>query len=103
VPLTTEGTSAAHACAFARQLEQASVVVLVPRLVARLTDTGARLPLGVETWADTAVRIPAAVGGVFADVFTGATVRAVPDGADGRLLAGEVLTGFPVALLERKG
>jgi (1->4)-alpha-D-glucan 1-alpha-D-glucosylmutase len=104
VPLLTTGRHAAHLCAFARRGGGASAIVVVPRLTARLTGASARLPLGPELWADTAIQIPADIAAdAHVDVFTGALRRARPAGEGFALSAGEALADFPVALLERKG
>jgi len=103
LPLATEGSHAAHVCAFARRSGAAAVVVAVPRLTTRLTGDGARLPLGDNVWADTHILIPPEIGdGVYVDVFTGVERRATPGNGGFTLAVGDVLADFPVALLERK-
>ena len=88
VPLEPRGRFAANVVSFARQLERAAVVVIVPRLSAHLGCP----PLGL-VWEDTVVEPPAARG-AWRDVLTGAEWRA------GELLAiSEVLRELPVAVL----
>ena len=83
-PLQITGPKAEHALAFARVSAQVSdgrrrtVLVVVPRLVARLTeatleaDRPCRLPLGPDVWLDTQLEIPGSAAGTFVDAFTGA-------------------------------
>ena len=75
-------------------------VVVVPRLVARLTGGGARLPLGEEVWADTSLPLPGDLAtAAYRDVFTGATIEATRVDGGTALRLGAVLADFPVALL----
>ena len=105
LPLETTGRHAAHLCAFARHAGERAVVVVVPRLVARLTDGGARPPLGEATWGDTRVRLPAELAaGDYADVLTGLPAKAVAEreGAGAAFEVGALLDVLPVALIERR-
>jgi (1->4)-alpha-D-glucan 1-alpha-D-glucosylmutase len=100
VPLGVTGAAAERVCAFARRAGDRAAVVVVPRLVARLTDGGARWPLGPETWADTAVVLPdepRAPG--WTDAFTGLRRQPSP-GAPAALAVADLLDRFPCALLE---
>jgi (1->4)-alpha-D-glucan 1-alpha-D-glucosylmutase len=101
VPLSTVGDHAAHVCAFARRRATGAVLTVVPRLTGRLTDNGARLPVGRDVWGDTRVLLPRDFPGqVYLNLFTGAEVR--PTGSDSgmSLALGEILVEFPVALLD---
>jgi (1->4)-alpha-D-glucan 1-alpha-D-glucosylmutase len=103
--LRVTGAWAEHVCAFARGTADATAVVVVPRLVARrgFGDPANTLPLGRSYWADTHVAVPTAAGARLRDVLTGRVVTAVVDaeGTGGAVLAvGDVLTDFPVGLLE---
>jgi (1->4)-alpha-D-glucan 1-alpha-D-glucosylmutase len=90
-------------CAFARHADSRTVIVVVPRLTARLTGNGARLPLGPSVWADTHVLVPERIAaGVYVDAFSGAEHRSVPHEAVATLAVAELLAHFPVALLESK-
>ncbi len=90
--LETRGKSADRVVAFAR----GPIVVLVPRLVRRLLDSGDGLPgfalPGVH------VRLPAG-SQRFAHRFTGAEVEALGDERGPYLDAGEILSTFPAAVL----
>jgi (1->4)-alpha-D-glucan 1-alpha-D-glucosylmutase len=103
VPLATGGRHAAHVCAFARQASAAAVIVVVPRLTARLTGNGARPPLGAAVWADTHVLLPELLAaGAYVDVFTGATTPGAPGETRRTLAVADLLATFPVAVLEGK-
>ncbi len=101
VALRVGGPAAEQVCAFARRRGPRAVLAVVPRLTARLTDRGARLPLGREVWAETYVVLPADLAaGAYTNRFTG---QVVEPAAKGALLALEVaaaLGEFPVGLLE---
>ena len=73
-----------------------------PRLTARLTDQGARLPLGPAVWGDTHVRVPEDLPGPLTHAFTGARPRIERRAGGPVLLVGRLLEAFPVALLARE-
>ena len=102
VPLAAGGQHAAHLCAFARRRDGEVAVVVVPRLTARLTDQGARLPLGPAVWGDTHVRVPEDLPGPLTHAFTGARPRIERRAGGPVLLVGRLLEAFPVALLARE-
>jgi len=73
---------------------------VVPRLAAALTDGGARLPMGPDSWQDTWVEVPGDFpSGAYAHLFTGAAVEASA-GEGRRLPVRDVLADFPIALME---
>jgi maltooligosyltrehalose synthase len=94
-------------------------VTIAPRLYLRLLGERAELPLGTEVWGDTTVELPRAYSAERSlrnvldgsEAFPGREAQArhaPPDGGDAdagrleaplRLLVGEVLGHFPVALL----
>jgi (1->4)-alpha-D-glucan 1-alpha-D-glucosylmutase len=101
VPLAVVGQHGAHACAFARRDQTGAVVTVVPRLTARLTDNGARHPLGHDLWGTTWVALPPELpGGPYLNLFTGTEVGTALSDAGRALAVGEILADFPVALLE---
>jgi (1->4)-alpha-D-glucan 1-alpha-D-glucosylmutase len=103
MPLATGGRHAAHVCAFARNAGAEAVIVVVPRLTARLTDNGARFPLGPAVWADTLVEVPEPLAArVYVDLFTGVTMSGAPGRAPRVLRVADLLASFPVAVLEGK-
>jgi (1->4)-alpha-D-glucan 1-alpha-D-glucosylmutase len=100
VPLQTGGSLADRLVAFARRRDTGVVLAVVPRLIASVTDGGARLPLGRAVWQDTWVEVPRDFpDAAYTNVFTGATSMApLEDGR--RIRIGELLAEFPIALLE---
>lgn len=107
LPLSARGEKREHICTFARSLEEETALVIVPRLVVRLTEGIERPPLGEEVWKDTWLTLPhGARGGAhtlprYRNLFTGQVlVAGRRDRTLGVSLA-EVFRDFPVALLER--
>ncbi|HYX90797.1 MAG TPA: malto-oligosyltrehalose synthase, partial [Myxococcaceae bacterium] len=97
-PLDVVGDRAAHAVAFARQIEGRWVVAVVPRLVVRLLSVAGGLG---SAFAGTCVRIPRELGEIrLREVFTGRTLRPERRGEEAVLDLGSLLDPFPVALLE---
>ncbi len=104
VPLAAAGRAAAHVCAFARHLDAAAVLTVVPRLAAALTGAGRELPLGPACWGDTVLELPPSVARrAYRDVLTGAILEVNGPGDRGVLRVADVLARFPVALLEPAG
>ena len=100
VPLFTGGVHAGHLCACARRREGRTVLTVVPRLTACLTDNGARLPLGAEVWGDTWIQLPRDIPEeAYVNLFTGTRVGGRTDDGGTALAAGEILAEYPVALL----
>lgn len=106
VPLAVEGEHAPHVCAFAWVSAAAPapseglVMVVVPRLLARLTPwseaTGRPpAPLGEAVWGNTRI----AVGGLPACRLRNAFTGQVCSLQDSHLALSTILTDFPVALL----
>jgi (1->4)-alpha-D-glucan 1-alpha-D-glucosylmutase len=88
-------------CAFARRWEGRTVLTVVPRLVASVTDNGARLPLGRDLWAETRVVVPPDFGpGSYRNLFTGTLHTPSVSEVGTALAVGEILAEYPVALLE---
>ncbi|MGE5506488.1 MAG: malto-oligosyltrehalose synthase [Actinomycetota bacterium] len=95
-PLAVRGLRAGHCLAFARQLDEAAVVVAVPLLTARLGSP----PLG-DAWRGVHVEAPRRVApGRWRDLFTGAEVEAVVRRGTAVFHAPELFARFPLALLE---
>jgi (1->4)-alpha-D-glucan 1-alpha-D-glucosylmutase len=100
-PLTIDGRNAEHVVALARRHGGATVVAIVPRLVAALTSDDRPLPIGPDAWGDTRCTLPGVRAGVvLRDAFTGAAHRV--DSAGGLDVAA-VLAVCPVALLYGRG
>ena len=98
-PLPVDGPAADHLVAFARTHASGTLVAIVPRLVASLTE-GRPLPLGDATWGTTRIVLPDAVGGeCYRHVLTGESVRAARDAGGRSIAAAHVFRTSPVALL----
>jgi (1->4)-alpha-D-glucan 1-alpha-D-glucosylmutase len=118
-PVAADGPQAEHVCAFARQHAGTTILVVAPRLMARLAldaqEAGRpsadddlpplRLPLGEATWHDTTLRLPAGSPARWRNALTGeclvaagSSLAAVGDDAAALRLA-DVLRLFPVGLL----
>jgi (1->4)-alpha-D-glucan 1-alpha-D-glucosylmutase len=101
VPLSIAGEHEVNVCAFARRRATGTVLTVVPRLTHRLTDTGTLLPFGRDVWANTRVLLPRDFPGQrYLNLFTGAKLRPESSPSGMSLPVGEILAGFPVALLD---
>jgi (1->4)-alpha-D-glucan 1-alpha-D-glucosylmutase len=111
LPLEATGPQRDHVCAFARCSGDEVVLVVVPRLVVRLTGGSEQPPLGLEVWGKTALLLPQHLAGRdYHNVFTaevlspGSGPLGTPSTSWGPpgLLLGELLGRFPVALLHSR-
>jgi len=100
LPLEVAGGKKEHACAFAREYNSRSVVVIVPRLICKLTGGVMVAPHGFDVWEGTWVTIPPGTSSRFRNIFTGEIVDTVKQGNSQVLMLGAVFSTFPVALLE---
>jgi (1->4)-alpha-D-glucan 1-alpha-D-glucosylmutase len=100
LPLEVAGGKKEHACAFAREYNSRSVVVIVPRLICKLTGGVMVAPHGFDVWEGTWVTIPSGTSSRFRNIFTGEIVDTVKQGNSQVLMLGAVFSTFPVALLE---
>lgn len=99
-PVESEGALADNICAFIRASGDTQVLIVAPRLSARLTVIR-HWPVG-DLWGDTALALPpSATGAAWEDVFTGRRLTAESDGDDdgGRLPVADLFADFPVAVL----
>ena len=97
LPLTVEGSKAAHVVAFSRKAGDTSVLVVVPRLLGTLLSESDidRPPVGNELWADTRIQLPFdGVSRRYRNVLTGKLLNP----AARELSVAELLGEFPVAL-----
>jgi (1->4)-alpha-D-glucan 1-alpha-D-glucosylmutase len=104
LPLNAAGERADHVCAFARSLGSASMIVVVPRFLARLFPGNESMALSEAPWEDTYLVLPDAESGtrywnIFTDEIIGAETK--QEGKQGLALT-TLFAGFPVALLARR-
>jgi (1->4)-alpha-D-glucan 1-alpha-D-glucosylmutase len=91
------GERADNLVAVLRRHEGKLVVSMVPRLVARWTSNERPWPMGESLWKNTCVEFPEEMRPRhLRNVLTGET----PAATDGKLKVAEVLSSFPLALLE---
>lgn len=99
-PVAVRGARADYVVAFARRLDGREVVVATARWFARLMSNGA--PPLREAWGQTTLQVPEATADThYRELFTGAEISAVPDGAAGRIRLADAFARLPLALLER--
>lgn len=96
VPVTATGPMAAHVVAFIRSHGNSHCLVVVPRLPVKLLPGGDTINIPAAVWDRTTLHLPHEVAG--------AKLRNTIDGGcvgplGGSPLVGDVLRGFPVALL----
>jgi len=92
--LATGGAAAAHLIAFVRRLGAASLIVLAPRLLARLMQQRCELPVGAEVWSDTHVELDLPHGTRLTDVLTGS----ITEVRHGQLALAQTFAAFPMAV-----
>jgi (1->4)-alpha-D-glucan 1-alpha-D-glucosylmutase len=104
IPLACEGGLRDHICAFARQEDERSVLVIVPRLMTSVLQFARDLPLGDKVWGDTAIALPDEIrDNLFTNVLTGEKTEAVSRSGKKVLSAGNVYSCLPVAMLAGEG
>jgi (1->4)-alpha-D-glucan 1-alpha-D-glucosylmutase len=104
IPLDATGSRAEHVCGFVRKNSQSAVLVVAPRLIAKLNGDASGPPLGRDRWGDTSVSLPTQLQSAsFRNLFTGEIVSPSRPGFSetGRWPIGDLLAEFPVAVLER--
>jgi (1->4)-alpha-D-glucan 1-alpha-D-glucosylmutase len=108
IPIEVKGGKADHVVAFIRKLENARVLVVVPRLIASLLGDREILPIGPQVWEDTHILLPACgCDQQYRNVLTGDILSAEKDNSSVRIDLSYALAQFPVAIctlgLERLG
>ncbi len=104
LPLAVEGTHSDHVVAFLRKFENSSVLVLAPRLVARLLGDSSHAPIGEDVWQDTHILLPACPCSTsYRNAFTGKaldTVNVSPQSKQAYVSVGlsKLLPDFPLGL-----
>jgi (1->4)-alpha-D-glucan 1-alpha-D-glucosylmutase len=101
-PLKVNGAKSDHLCAYARVHPSGTIVVLVPRLFARLLGDKPGLPMGEEVWGDTTVELPEELRGAAFVSILGTSVH-LPEDVNGVICVGRALGDFPIGLLSSSG
>jgi (1->4)-alpha-D-glucan 1-alpha-D-glucosylmutase len=99
-PMEASGARKSHVCSFSRKKGRREVIVVVPRLMARLVRHGQTAPLGKEVWQESDLLLPnRARRGTYRNLFTGEVLTVASVGRPSLPLA-QVFGIFPVAVLE---
>jgi (1->4)-alpha-D-glucan 1-alpha-D-glucosylmutase len=93
LPLYAAGPAEQHVIAHARQHEDKTVVVAVPRFACSLMRGETALPLA-EAWKDWSLSLPSELHGRYHNIFNGETIT-----AEGSMPLAEVFGSFPAAVL----
>ncbi len=99
LPLSAQGSHAENILGFARQHQDRSVIVAVPRLCATLLGDAFESPCNESLWSDTVLEIPSTSRGCYHNAFTGECIPVHGDGGRAVLSAAKLFRDFPVALL----
>jgi (1->4)-alpha-D-glucan 1-alpha-D-glucosylmutase len=97
LPVSAAGAKSEHVCAFVRRWEDHAALAVAPRWYATLTGGATTPPLGADVWSDTHLELPEWMRGYCYNVLSGETIAI---GSGGTLELGQILTSFPVALLQ---
>lgn len=106
IALSVAGDKADHICAFARRYENQQVLIVVPRLTAKLMQGNTeRLPLGATAWSDTYIVLPenGPKARQYVNVFTQEQCSPQETAEALTLPLAHVLENFPLALLLSQG
>ncbi len=102
LPLVVEGAFQEHVCAFERSVNGSSFLVVAPRLCSRLIGDVSGLPLGADVWQDTRILQPFDIASSqYRNIFTGESLNLDQQGGQLSLMLKDILSVYPVALLER--
>ncbi|MGA9526743.1 MAG: malto-oligosyltrehalose synthase [Terriglobales bacterium] len=95
IPLRVSGANSDHIVAFAREYEGRTVIVAAPRLCATLLISEDAHNL----WRDTRVEVPPLQTACYHNIFTGECIPLHGEGERRSLLAAQLFSSFPVALV----
>jgi (1->4)-alpha-D-glucan 1-alpha-D-glucosylmutase len=103
LPADVAGVRTSHLCAFARRCGSESILVVIPRLYARLLGEREPLPLGERVWGDTAIGLPEKLRGRrWTNVLDGVAIDTQSRAGGHFVAVSQALANFPVALLAAK-
>ncbi len=99
LPIRSDGSKQDHICAFLRKYHNEKCLVIAPRFYTKLA-AKQELPFRNQVWTDTRILLP---DGMFqteaCNLFTGERLRVQAHGRQTFLLAHQVFSRFPIALL----
>ena len=98
LPLQASGKVKENVCAFLRRKEAGWVLTAAPRLVTRLTGTGAA-PLGERAWGKSVLALPEDAPDRWRNIFTEEELETSHTDGKKQLRVAEVFKSFPVAML----
>jgi (1->4)-alpha-D-glucan 1-alpha-D-glucosylmutase len=100
LPLNIDGPKAKHLLAFVRSYEASEIIVIIPRLCAKLFGDEAGIQAGQDCWNDTYVVLPrSSHAKTYRNIFTAGLVKS-ENGEQKQLLpASTLFAGFPVGLV----
>jgi (1->4)-alpha-D-glucan 1-alpha-D-glucosylmutase len=102
LPFEVDGAARENVCAYARIAGESTALIVVPRFLTRLLKNPDEAPFGEAIWGDTGVLLPDEISGTnYRNIFTRDTVKVAEQNGTRKLPVSEVLTNFPVALLEK--
>jgi (1->4)-alpha-D-glucan 1-alpha-D-glucosylmutase len=102
VPVQASGSHSKHVLAFVRRLGSSQIIVVVPRLCARLLAAEIRLPVSESVWGNTAIQVPGPGKPSFRNVLTGEMLSARHEDGNLELSLASVLGEFPIAVLNQQ-
>jgi len=101
LPAKAVGKNNSHVCAFVWQTGSDQLVVVAPRLVARLTQKAAIAPIGEHVWGDSHLILPQGCpAGQYRNIFTGEIIDTEVNTKRSSLPLARVFAIFPVAALQ---
>jgi (1->4)-alpha-D-glucan 1-alpha-D-glucosylmutase len=99
LPLVADGAAAQHVIAFQRALGAEALIVVSSRLTTRLPPTPSGMPVGLEAWGDTSMRLPADAALSYRNLLTGDRIASTRSANGAGILLERALRMLPVALL----
>jgi len=95
LPLNVTGARADHVCAYARRLQDQTVIVVAPRFFARLSETA----IDSDSWQDTCIELETSYEQEWYDMLSGKRLSVINNKGVSCLPLNRLLSHFPVALL----
>jgi (1->4)-alpha-D-glucan 1-alpha-D-glucosylmutase len=104
IPLTGVGELVDHFCGFARQKNNKTFMVVVPRLMTSVLNFSPEAPLGKKVWGNAGIMLPDEIpGNTFKNILTGEKIEALQGSEKRELSLASVFSSFPVAMLVGEG